>query len=209
MLLFVGLGNPGPDHAGHRHNIGYRAVEAIAARHGFAEFKARARLSGAIAEGRLGDEKVLLLEPATYMNESGRAVGATMRFFKIPLTDIVVFHDELDLAPGKLRIKVNGGNAGHHGLDSIDAHIGKAYRRARIGIGHPGDKALVTPYVLSNFFKTDMAWLDRLLPAIADAAPLLVDGGDNAFMTRVALLAQPPEPEKPTGDAGDETGDGA
>ena len=141
MLLFVGLGNPGAKHAGNRHNIGFMAVDAIAKRHGFAPW--RRRFQGVATEGAIGGEKVLLLLPGTYMNESGRAVAEAMHFYKMPLGDIVVFHDEIDLPPAKVRVKIGGGNAGHNGLRSISAHIGNDYRRVRIGVGHPGDKELV------------------------------------------------------------------
>ncbi|HRY03209.1 MAG TPA: aminoacyl-tRNA hydrolase, partial [Beijerinckiaceae bacterium] len=149
MLLFVGLGNPGRQYARNRHNIGFMAIEQIARAHNFAPF--RARFQGRVSEGQIGGEKVILLEPETYMNESGRAVGEAARFYKIGLDGIAVFHDELDLAPGKCRVKIGGGAAGHNGLRSIDAHLGKDYRRIRLGIGHPGDKNLVHSYVLNDF----------------------------------------------------------
>ena len=192
MFLLAGLGNPGPSHARQRHNVGFMALEAIAARHGFAPFKARSRLFGEIAEGALGGAKTLLLKPATYMNESGRAVGAAVRYYRIDPGDLVVLHDELDLAPGKLRVKTGGGAAGHNGLRSLDAHIGREYRRVRIGIGHPGDRDRVTPYVLDDFTAAEAAWLKPLLGAIAEAAPRLAAGEDNAFMSEVARLAPPP-----------------
>ena len=153
MLLFVGLGNPGARHAGNRHNIGFMAVDAIAKRHGFPPW--RRRFQGVATEGTLGSERVLLLLPGTFMNESGRAVEEAAHFYKIGLDDIVVFHDELDLPPGKLRVKTGGGVAGHNGLRSISAHLGNDYRRARIGIGHPGVKELVHSYVLSDFAKSE------------------------------------------------------
>lgn len=196
MKLFVGLGNPGQQYAGNRHNIGYMAVGAIAAAHGFPAW--RARFQGLTSEGRLGPEKVLLLKPGTYMNLSGDSVGAAARFYKLAPADIVVFHDELDLAPGRVRVKVGGGTAGHNGLRSIAAHLGPDFVRVRLGIGHPGDKRLVTPHVLGNFAKADQDWLAPLLDAIAAAAPDLAAGDTAGFTNRVARQAptQPaPEPQ--------------
>ncbi len=185
MLLFVGLGNPGRAYARNRHNIGFMAIEAIARRHGFAA--PRARFQGLLREGAIAGERVLLLEPQTYMNESGRSVGEAARFHKIGLDDIVVFHDELDLAPAKCRIKTGGGVAGHNGLRSITAHIGNDYKRVRLGIGHPGDKALVHPYVLSDFFKAEQPWVEDLVRACAEFAPLLAEGQDASFQNKVHL----------------------
>jgi PTH1 family peptidyl-tRNA hydrolase len=198
-LLVVGLGNPGPAYAGNRHNIGFMAVEAIARRHGFASF--RARFQGEIAEGTVAGRPILLLEPMTYMNESGRSVGAAARFYKIPTEDIVVFHDELDLAAGKLRVKDGGGHAGHNGLRSLHGHVGPGYRRVRLGIGRPGDKApgdkdRVVGHVLKDFAKADAAWLDPLLDAVAEQFPLLVGGDAGAFMSKVALATNPPKPKR-------------
>lgn len=190
MRLFVGLGNPGPKYARHRHNVGFLAMDAIASRHGFPPF--RQRFQGEVSEGRLGDERVALLKPLTYMNESGRSVGAAARFYKLTPADVVVMHDELDLAPGKLRVKQGGGAAGHNGLRSIDAHLGNAYWRVRIGIGHPGHPDRVTGWVLNDFAKADAGWLEPMLDALADAAPLLAGGDTANFMNRVALLTQPP-----------------
>src|SRR5436305_2854422 len=172
MLLFVGLGNPGARHAQHRHNIGFMVVEAIARRYAFAPF--RARFQSRASEGQITGERIVLIEPQTFMNESGRAVREAARFYKIRLEDIVVFHDELDLAPGKLRVKIGGGNAGHNGLRSISAHVGNEYKRVRLGIGHPGDKTLVYPYVLSDFAKSEEPWVEDLCAACADFARLLV-----------------------------------
>ena len=200
MRLFVGLGNPGPKYAGHRHNVGFMAIDAIARAHGFPPF--RERFQGLLSEGRLGGERTALLKPQTYMNESGRSVGAALRFYKLPLSELVVLHDELDLAPGRLRVKHGGGAAGHNGLRSIDAHLGKDYRRVRIGIGHPGHPDRVTSYVLSDFAKTDAAWLEPLLDAIAEAAPLLAAGNDANFMNRVALLTRPPKPPRQAATGG-------
>ena len=184
MLLIVGLGNPGSRYAANRHNIGFMAVDEIVRRHCFSPW--RQRFQGDVAEGRLDGEKTMALKPRTYMNESGRAVAEAMRFFKLRPEDVVVFHDELDLAPGKLRVKRGGGHAGHNGLRSIIAHIGPDFRRVRIGIGHPGDPARVTGYVLGDFAKSDREWSEPLLEAIGEAAPLLATGRqDNDFAARI------------------------
>ena len=184
MLLIVGLGNPGSRYAANRHNIGFMAVDEIVRRHCFSPW--RQRFQGDVAEGRLDGEKTMALKPRTYMNESGRAVAEAMRFFKLRPEDVVVFHDELDLAPGKLRVKRGGGHAGHNGLRSIIAHIGPDFRRVRIGIGHPGDPARVTGYVLGDFAKSDREWSEPLLEAIGEAAPLLASGRqDNDFAARI------------------------
>ncbi|RJF86730.1 aminoacyl-tRNA hydrolase [Oleomonas cavernae] len=197
MILLVGLGNPGGQYAGNRHNIGFMAIDAIHHRHDFGPWK-RA-FQGEIAEGKLAPagDKVLLLKPLTYMNESGRAVGEAARFYKLDLAHIVVFHDELDLAAGRLKMKTGGGHAGHNGLRSLDAHIGPTYRRVRLGISHPGDKAAVLRYVLGDFGKSDNTWLHPLLDAVAQEAPLLARGEDAAFQSKVALLTAPPKPAKP------------
>lgn len=195
MQLFVGLGNPGPSYAGHRHNIGFMAVDAIAEAHGFSPW--RSKFQGQLAEGRLGAEKVLLLKPGTYMNLSGDAVRAAMQFYKLEPADVVVFHDELDLAPGRVRVKVGGGTAGHNGLRSIDAHLGPEFRRVRLGIGHPGDKRLVTNYVLGDFAKQEAGWLADLLRGVADGAPALAAGDPAGFLNAVALRTAPPRPRKP------------
>jgi PTH1 family peptidyl-tRNA hydrolase len=200
MLLVVGLGNPGPGYANNRHNIGFMAVDEIVRRHGFAA--PRRRFQGETFEGMVGGEKVLALKPTTFMNESGNAVGAAMRYYKLDLGRIVVIHDELDLGPGRLKVKTGGGSAGHNGLRSITAHIGPDYRRVRVGIDHPGDKDKVTGYVLNDFAKADSQWIDPLIDAVAEAFPLLVKGDDSGFMTRVALLTRPPEPKPTKGDAG-------
>lgn len=188
MLLFVGLGNPGRQYAGNRHNIGFMAIEQIARAHNFAPF--RARFQGRVSEGQIGGERIILLEPETYMNESGRAVGDAARFYKIDLDDIVVFHDELDLAPGKCRIKIGGGAAGHNGLRSIDAHMGKDYKRVRLGIGHPGDKNLVHSYVLNDFAKAEQVWVHTLCDAIARNAALIAKGDDAGFQNKVHLAME-------------------
>lgn len=192
MKLFVGLGNPGAKYARHRHNVGFMAVERIAERHGFGPW--RRRFQGLAADGELGGTKVLLLRPDTYMNESGRAVGEAARFLKVATGDIVVFHDELDLLPGKLKVKTGGGNAGHNGLRSITAHLDNEYARVRIGIGHPGAKELVQAWVLHDFARADEAWLDPLLTAIADAAPLLAADDAARFLTDVARALDTDEP---------------
>jgi PTH1 family peptidyl-tRNA hydrolase len=184
MLLLVGLGNPGPKYEKNRHNIGFMAVDRIAARHGFSPW--RARFQGHVAEGILGGVKALLLKPATYMNESGRSVAEACRFYRIPVGEIVAFHDELDLAPGKMRVKLGGGNAGHNGLRSISAHMGNEYRRVRLGIGHPGREAVLA-YVLNDFGKAELPWVDVLTEAVADAADLLASGDDNSFQNKVHL----------------------
>lgn len=190
MLLFVGLGNPGARHAGNRHNIGFMAVDAIAKRHGIGPW--RRRFQGVAAEGPIGGERVQLLLPGTFMNESGRAVAEAAHFYKLALSEIFVFHDELDLPPAKLRVKTGGGVAGHNGLRSISAHVGNDYRRVRIGIGHPGEKDLVQPYVLSDFFKADRPWVEALTGLIADNAELLARGQDASFQNKVhlAMLAK-------------------
>ena len=185
MLLLVGLGNPGREYAGNRHNIGFMAIDALAREHGFSPV--RARCQGRVAEGSIAGEKAILLKPETYMNDSGRAVAEAVRFHKMSLGQIVVFHDELDLAPGKLRVKVGGGDAGHNGLRSITSHMTRDYRRVRLGIGHPGDKSLVHSYVLNDFGKGERAWVETLCDAIARNASLLVAGDDAGFQNRVHL----------------------
>ena len=199
MLLFVGLGNPGARYAGNRHNIGFMAVEAIAREHDIAPF--RRKFQGVAVEGSLGRERVLLLLPGTYMNDSGRAVAEAARFYKIPLGDIVVFHDEVDLAPAKVRVKVGGGVAGHNGLRSITAHIGNDYKRVRIGIGKPDVKELVPMHVLGDFGKAERAWVEPLCEIMAENAGLLGGGKDATFQNKVHLAMQAKgfggaEPEK-------------
>lgn len=188
MLLWTGLGNPGREHADNRHNIGFMAIEAIARAHGFSA--PRAKFHGLLSEGTIAGQRVLLLAPQTYMNESGRAVGEAARFHKIDLADIVAFHDELDLAPGKLRIKIGGGDAGHNGLRSITAHLTANYKRVRLGIGHPGDKARVYGYVLSDFAKVERPWVETLCEAIAKNAALLVKGDDAGLQNKVHLAME-------------------
>ena len=188
MLVIAGLGNPGARHARNRHNIGFMALEAIARSHRVGPF--RARFSGLAAESAIAGKRVMLLAPQTFMNESGRSVGEALRFHKLDAGALVVIHDELDLAPAKVRVKVGGGNAGHNGLRSISAHVGNDYRRVRLGIGHPGDKALVYQYVLSDFSKAEMAWVEAVCRAIADAAPLLIEGRDASFQNKAHLAIE-------------------
>ena len=185
MFLFTGLGNPGPEYSGNRHNIGFMAIDRLAREYGFAPF--RSKFHGRASEGTISGERVLLLKPETYMNDSGRAVADAVRFLKIPVADVLVFHDELDLGAGKFRVKTGGGNAGHNGLRSITAHIGNEYRRARIGIGHPGDKARVHGYVLSDFAKSERPWVDTLCEALAKNAAMLVTRDDSGLQNRVDL----------------------
>lgn len=185
MLLFAGLGNPGAQYANNRHNAGFMAADAIARRHSFSPWTKK--FHGLIAEGSLGGEKTILLKPQTFMNLSGQSVGEAMRFYKIDPSALTVFYDEIDLAAGKVRVKIGGGAGGHNGIRSIDQHIAKNYRRVRIGIGHPGVKEMVHGHVLGDFAKADREWLDVLLDAIADDAPLLAGGDDNGFMNRITL----------------------
>ena len=186
MLLWVGLGNPEPGMAGQRHNIGFMAIDAIARRHAFSAW--RRRFKGEVAEGTIGAQRVLALKPLTYMNDSGASVQAAAAFYKLEPDCITALHDELDLAPGKVRVKRGGGAAGHNGLRSMDRTLGtQDYWRVRLGIGHPGNKERVLGHVLGDFAKTDQPWLAALLDAVAEGAPLLADGQPEAFMTRVAL----------------------
>ncbi|WP_299134669.1 aminoacyl-tRNA hydrolase [uncultured Amaricoccus sp.] len=193
MKLWVGLGNPGAQYARNRHNIGFMAVDAIADVHGFGPW--RSKFQGQLAEGRVGGEKILLLKPETFMNLSGDSVRAALAFFKLAPGDVTVFHDELDLEAGRTRVKAGGGHAGHNGLRSIDAHIGPAFQRVRLGIGHPGDKRLVTNHVLGDFAKSDADWLDPLLTAVAKAAPALAAGDPSRFQSQLAP-APAPKPAK-------------
>ncbi|MFC2969260.1 aminoacyl-tRNA hydrolase [Acidimangrovimonas pyrenivorans] len=190
MRLLVGLGNPGAKYARNRHNIGFMALDRIAEDHGFTPW--RSRFQGLVSEGRLGSEKVVLLKPQTFMNLSGQSVGEAMRFYKLTPNDITVFHDELDLAPGKCRVKQGGGHAGHNGLRSIHAHIGAEYGRVRLGIGHPGHKDRVAGYVLHDFARADDDWLDDLLRGISDGAAALAAGDSQKFMNAVSLRTAPP-----------------
>ena len=202
MLLLVGLGNPGAGYRDNRHNVGFMAIDAIHGRWRLPPY--RKKFHGEAAEGMLDGERVVLLKPMTYMNESGRAVQAAMAFYKLAPGDITVFHDEMDLAAGKLRVKRGGGHAGHNGIRDIQAHVGPEFRRVRIGVGHPGDKGKVVGHVLKDFSKEEAGWRDKLLDALADHADLLVRGDDAQYMSKAALAIQPPRPKK-AGDA--ETGD--
>ena len=185
MLLLVGLGNPGARYADNRHNVGFLAVQEIAKRHGLGPW--RRRFQGVACEGPLGGVRTLLLLPGTFMNESGRAVAEAAHFYKLSPADITVFHDEIDLPPGKVRVKIGGGVAGHNGLRSISEHIGNDYRRVRIGVGHPGDKDLVQHYVLSDFAKSDRGWVDALIAIIGENAELIACGQDASFQNKVHL----------------------
>ncbi len=197
MRLIVGLGNPGPDYARNRHNVGFMAADAIVRRHRFSPW--RAKFAGAFAEGELAGDRVLVLKPMTYMNESGSSVAQAARFFKVPIEDIIVLHDEIDLAPGRVRVKKGGGHAGHNGLRSIDDHLGSDFNRVRIGVGHPGDPDRVADYVLSDFSKAEYQdWVEKLIEVLAERIPLLLGGDAGEFMSRVALALQPPRAPKET-----------
>ncbi len=189
MVLLVGLGNPGQDYAKNRHNIGFMAVEEIAQRHGFGPW--RRRFQGQAADGRLSDKRAYALKPETYMNESGRAVAAAMRYYRLEAEDVIVLYDEIDLDAGKVRCKQGGGNAGHNGLRSLDSHIGRDYVRVRLGIGHPGDRDRVSGHVLGNFSKADMICVTDVIDAVSDAIPALVAGDVPGFSNQVALKLAP------------------
>ena len=190
MLIIAGLGNPGPEHARHRHNIGFMAADEIIRRYGLSLRKSRHHAY--VADGQIDGRKILLLKPKTFMNDSGRAVGAAARYHKLKARDVVAIYDELDLKPGKVRVRTGGGHAGHNGIRSLISHIGPDFRRVRIGIGHPGDKRKVYRYVLSDLSAADREWAEPVLEAVADSLPLLVAGDDPGFMTRVARLSPPP-----------------
>ncbi len=194
MQLWVGLGNPGAKYAANRHNIGWMALDRIAGDHRFGPW--RAKFQGSLCEGSLGGEKVMLLKPETFMNLSGQSVGEALRFYKLAATDVTVFHDELDLAPGKCRVKSGGGHAGHNGLRSMHQHIGDTYHRVRLGIGHPGHKDRVASYVLSDFAKAEQDWLDDLMRGLSDGAPALAQGDRARFLNAVALRTAPPRSSK-------------
>jgi peptidyl-tRNA hydrolase, PTH1 family len=198
MRLIVGLGNPGTRYERNRHNIGFMAVDEIVRRHGFGPF--RSKFQGAIAEGTIAGERVYALKPQTYMNASGEAVGEAQRFYKVAPEEIAVIHDEIDLAPGKLRVKRGGGAAGHNGIRSIDDIVGDAYWRVRLGVGHPGVKELVQAYVLQNFDAEDMVWVAPLIQAVGEAVPLLVADDAPGFMSKVALILKPPPAKPPRAD---------
>ncbi len=193
MQIFVGLGNPGAKYARNRHNIGFMAVDEIADRHGFSPW--RSKFQAEMSDGRLGTERVILLKPQTFMNLSGQAVGEAARYHKVAPEDVTVFHDELDLTPGKIRVKRGGGHAGHNGLRSIHAHLGESYARVRLGIGHPGDKAKVAGYVLHDFAAADAEWLDALIAAIGREAPTLAAGDASGFQSAVAQAVAPAKPK--------------
>ena len=194
MWLFVGLGNPGEKYEKNRHNIGFMAVEHIARRHNFSSWSKK--FQSEISGGDIDGNKVLLLKPQTFMNLSGQSVQAAASFYKIPLENIIVFYDELDLVPAKVRVRQGGGSGGHNGIKSIDEHVGRDYWRVRMGIGHPGDKDLVSSYVLSDFTKADAIWLQDLLDAVADNSALLLQGKDGLFMTKIAQAVPPEKEEK-------------
>ncbi len=198
MRLLVGLGNPGPGYAGHRHNIGAMAADAICRRHGFGPW--RSRFHGLAAEGMVDGVKVLALKPKTYMNRSGEAVAAALRFYKLKPEDVIVVYDEIDLKPGQIRVKQGGGAAGHNGIRSIDDHIGPDYWRIRLGIGHPGMPELVHGYVLQDFAKAERPWVEKLLEAVAEALPLMAAGEDSRFVNKVVLAIRPPKPMKAKAD---------
>ncbi|GLQ06225.1 aminoacyl-tRNA hydrolase [Sneathiella chinensis] len=206
MILLVGLGNPGKGYADNRHNYGFLAVDEIIRRHSFGPEKIR--FQGLVAEGRIGNEKVLALKPTTYMNESGRSVGEAARFYKIPPEDIIVLHDELDLPMGKVRVKTGGGHGGNNGIRSIDAHMGKNFQRVRLGIGHPGDKALVSGYVLKDFSKEERKIADTIIDSVARNIELMIRGDDAGFMNKIALDTAPPKKKSGAQPKGKETGNG-
>ncbi len=195
MHLIAGLGNPGEKYRHNRHNVGFMAIDEIATRHGFPPF--RQKFQGLVAEGTIGQHKVLLLKPQTFMNSSGDSVQQAAQFYKLGPADLTVFYDEIDLAPGRVRVKRGGGTGGHNGLRSIDPQIGNAYRRVRIGVGHPGHKDAVMPHVLGDFSKADREWLAPLLEAIAANVVLLLDGDDNTYMNRLAIAVQGDAADRP------------
>ncbi|NKD55332.1 MULTISPECIES: aminoacyl-tRNA hydrolase [unclassified Haematospirillum] len=204
MWLVVGLGNPGAEYAGNRHNVGFMAADALVRRHSFSSW--RSKHHGELADGSIAGQRVMVLKPMTFMNRSGLCVGEVARFYKIPLSNILVLHDELELSPGRLRIKQGGGHAGHNGLRDIDAHLGHAYWRVRLGIGRPHDKALVNKWVLGDFAKSDSVWLAPFLDAVSLHFHLILDGDHAGFMNRVTTATQPPRPkkEKPAAVSGGE-----
>ncbi len=207
MLLWVGLGNPGAEYAKNRHNIGFMVLDRIADDHGFSPW--RSKFQGHVSEGRFGSTRVMLLKPRTYMNDSGRSVGEAVRFHKLASDDVTVFHDELDLQPGKVRAKAGGGHAGHNGLRSIHAHIGQDYARVRVGIGHPGDKGRVLNHVLSDFAKSERDWVDDVSRGCSDGAPHLAEGDSAKFLNMVSLRTNPPRSGGAAGAPGKKTAERA
>ena len=195
MRILVGLGNPGPKHAGNRHNIGFMAADEIVRRYDF--HPVRPQFHSQVAEGTIAGEKIVLLKPKTFMNDSGRALFSALRLYKLKARDAIVMYDELDLVPGKVRVKKGGGHGGHNGIRSIESRIGKDFWRVRIGIGHPGNKTMVHGYVLSDFRKTDRDWVEKTIDAVAEAMPVLIEGDEAGFMTRYAVLNPPPKKPKP------------
>ena len=193
MRLLVGLGNPGSEFAKNRHNIGFMLVDAIVYHHSFAPF--RSKFHGQICEGTIAEQRILALKPTTFMNESGKAVQAAMTFYKLPIDDIIVFHDEMDLAVGKVRIKTGGGHAGHNGIRSIQSHIGAGFKRVRLGVGHPGDKEKVISHVLKDFSEADQDWLDKMIGAICINTSFLTQDEESSFMSKVSLAINPPQPK--------------
>jgi PTH1 family peptidyl-tRNA hydrolase len=207
LHLVVGLGNPGPGYTFNRHNVGFLAADTIVRRHGFGPW--RSRFQGVVSEGELAGGKIIVLKPETYMNESGRSVAAAAQFYKLPLDRIFVIHDEIDLVPGKVRVKKGGGAAGHNGLRSIDAHLGQDYWRVRLGIGHPGAPELVKPYVLQNFAKDEQPLIATMIEAVVQSLPLLIAGDDNGFMSKVDLAVNPPKPKPPKPPGGSKPAKGS
>ena len=195
MLLLVGLGNPGPGHSKNRHNLGYMAVDEIVRRHSFGPW--RRRFHGSASEGRLGGRRAIALKPETYMNLSGQSVGAAVRYYRIELDRVIVIHDEIDLVPAKVRVKQGGGNAGHKGLRSIDTHVGRGYKRVRVGVGHPGVRDVVADYLLHDFSKADVEWVEPTIEAIADAIEVLAIGDVAGFMNKISVATEPAKPKRP------------
>lgn len=198
-MLLVGLGNPGTQYENTRHNIGFKAVDAIIHRFSFAA--PREKFKGMLTSGEIAGEKIYILKPQTFMNNSGISVQQAMQFYKIPLSDVVVMYDELDLLPGKVRVKIGGGSGGHNGIKSIDAHVGSEYKRVRIGIGHPGEKHQVHHYVLGNFTADESTLMEKVKEATSEAFPLILEKSDAAFMSKIALTLNPPPPKPPRKDA--------
>ena len=206
MQLLVGLGNPGPSYSQNRHNVGFMAADAVAGHYSFAPF--RKKFQGLCCDGTADGHRLLILKPQTYMNASGRSVADAVKFYKVAPEEIIVFHDDIDLKPGKIRAKLGGGAGGHNGLRSIDDYVGSDYWRVRIGVGRPAASGVVEDYVLQNFARADGLWLKPALAAVAEALPLLLDGDAPGFMTKVARLAPPPAPGGKAGESGPDGDDG-